>query len=188
MALTNAFHEAVSTGNVRRVRIMMKDSFLVDPSFREFNEMERAAATMHKLYDVHDGRALDENKEHWNKDYMDKLMVQLIGNFSKERIAHVKNIVQYLYPVTEEVSYRHVNHAEPKQMPKEYKDMSYQEKKRQDQLDGRYLGPKVATGVIVGGVIGAGVASIAGVTIVGGAVIGAVAGGTAGAVIANGGH
>ena len=73
-------------------------------------------------------------------------------------------------------------------MPKEYKDMSYQEKKRQDQLDGRYLGPKVATGVIVGGVIGAGVASIAGVTIVGGAVIGAVAGGTAGAVIANGGH
>ena len=104
MALTNAFHEAVSTGNVRRVRIMMKDSLLVDPSFREFNEMERAAATMHKLYDVHDGRALDENKEHWNKDYMDKLMVQLIGNFSKERIAHVKNIVQYLYPVTEEVS------------------------------------------------------------------------------------
>ena len=74
MALTNAFHEAVSTGNVRRVRIMMKDSLLVDPSFREFNEMERAAATMHKLYDVHDGRALDENKEHWNKDYMDKLL------------------------------------------------------------------------------------------------------------------
>ena len=71
MALTNAFHEAVSTGNVRRVRIMMKDSLLVDPSFREFNEMERAAATMHKLYDVHDGRALDENKEHWNTIILD---------------------------------------------------------------------------------------------------------------------
>ena len=33
MVLTNAFKEAVSLGNVRRVRIMMKDSLLNDPTF-----------------------------------------------------------------------------------------------------------------------------------------------------------
>jgi hypothetical protein len=188
MALTNAFHNAVTTGNIRRVRMMMTDSLLVDPSFREFNEREKAAATMHGLYDVHDGRALDENKANWNKDYMDKLMVQLIGNFSKERIAHVKNVVRYLYPVTEETSYHHVNHAEPKQAPKEYKDMSYQEKKRQDQLDGRYLGTEFFMGAVVGGAVGGVAASMAGVTIVGGVIVGAGVGGMVGAVIANGGH
>ena len=30
MALTNAFYEAVQSGNVRRVRIMMQDSLLID--------------------------------------------------------------------------------------------------------------------------------------------------------------
>jgi len=35
MALTNSFYEAVKAGNVRRLRIMMEDSLLVDPSFQE---------------------------------------------------------------------------------------------------------------------------------------------------------
>ena len=43
MALTNAFREAVKTGNVRRIRIMMKDSLLTDPTFQHLKEMEQAA-------------------------------------------------------------------------------------------------------------------------------------------------
>ena len=56
MALTNAFYEAVQSGNVRRVRIMMQDSLLVDPTFSEFNAMEKVAAAMTGLYDKHDGK------------------------------------------------------------------------------------------------------------------------------------
>ena len=33
MELTNAFYEAVTLGNVRSVRIMMKDSLLIDPVY-----------------------------------------------------------------------------------------------------------------------------------------------------------
>ncbi len=36
MALTNAFYEAVNSGNVTRVRIMMKNSLLTDPTGAEF--------------------------------------------------------------------------------------------------------------------------------------------------------
>ncbi|MFG6368797.1 MAG: hypothetical protein K1W16_10305 [Lachnospiraceae bacterium] len=176
MALTNAFYEAVTAGNTRRVRIMMKDSLLVDPSFREFYEMEKAAAALHGLYDVHDGRAFEENKNYWDSNYMDKQMVQLIRNFSKQRIAHVKEIVRYLYPVTK-ASYSNAGNEGTKYTPKEREHMSYQEKKQQDQLDGSYLGPKVATGAIAGGVFGGVAASIAGVTIVGGVIVGAVVGG-----------
>ena len=54
MSLTNAFYEAVQTGNVRRVRIMMQDSLLIDPTFNEFEEMEKAASLLNGLYDEHD--------------------------------------------------------------------------------------------------------------------------------------
>ena len=39
MAITNEFTEAVQAGNKMRVRIMLKDSLLVDPTAAQFNEM-----------------------------------------------------------------------------------------------------------------------------------------------------
>ena len=41
MALTNTFYESVASGSVRKVRIMMKNSLLMDTTFREFEEMEK---------------------------------------------------------------------------------------------------------------------------------------------------
>ena len=75
MALTNAFYEAVQSGNVRRVRIMMQDSLLIDPTFAEFNAMEKAASSMKGLYDKHDGKEFIEDRTLWNDEYMDKVMV-----------------------------------------------------------------------------------------------------------------
>ena len=43
MALTQEFRYAVEQGNLLRVRIMLKDSLLVDTSFEQFNEMIRFA-------------------------------------------------------------------------------------------------------------------------------------------------
>ena len=63
MALTNAFYEAVKDDNVRRVRIMMKDSLLVDPTFTDFNNMVKAASSMTGLYDAHDGRAFISDEQ-----------------------------------------------------------------------------------------------------------------------------
>ncbi len=40
MAITNFFRNAVSKGDIRGIRIMMKDSMLIDPTFAEFNEIE----------------------------------------------------------------------------------------------------------------------------------------------------
>ena len=103
MALTNAFYEAVQSGNVRRVGIMMQDSLLVDPTFTEFNAMEKAASSMAGLYDEHDGKELIEDRNLWNDDYMDKVMVKILSNFSHERIDHLKEVVRYLRPVAKTV-------------------------------------------------------------------------------------
>ncbi len=107
MSLTGAFYEAIQSGNVVRVRIMMKNSLLSDPSFAEFAEMERAAASMAGLYDQYDGGELISDKSQWTNSYMDKLMVKLISNFSPERISHLKEVVRYLVPVPERTAQSH---------------------------------------------------------------------------------
>ena len=107
MSLTGAFYEAIQSGNVVRVRIMMKNSLLSDPSFAEFAEMERAAASMAGLYDQYDGGELISDKSQWTTNYMDKLMVKLISNFSPERINHLKEVVRYLVPVPERTAQSH---------------------------------------------------------------------------------
>lgn len=39
----------------------------------------------------------DHDKDNWNKDYMNGLMVQVVYNFSHERIKHLKEVVTYVY-------------------------------------------------------------------------------------------
>ena len=168
MAVTNSFYNSVSLGKVLEVRIMMEDSLLVDPTFAEFDEMEKVASKLEGLYDKHDGHAFNENRETWDDSYMNKLMVEVLDNFSHERIEHLKEVVQYLRPVSKN-------------------DMSYKEQKRRDQEAGNYRRAKMAAGAVTGAAAGVAVMSItkaivgitastAVATIVGGAVIGMVAG------------
>ncbi len=101
MAVTNEFREAVAAQNIRRVRIMMKDSLLIDPTGGSFEEMAEAAEGLAGLYDEHDGRELVEDESAWDEDYMDRLMVQAVGNFSHERLEHLKKVLRRLRPVSE---------------------------------------------------------------------------------------
>lgn len=188
MALTNAFYQAVQSGDVLSVRIMMQDSLLVDPTFTEFNAMEKAASSMIGLYDEHDGKELIEDRNLWNDDYMDKVMVKILSNFSHERIDHLKEVVRYLRPVAETAAPKkkqasHQTYSTTRQDP-------YEEEKRRCQERGDYLGAKIGTGAVVGAAVGGVIASVAGAPVagvVGGVAAGAVVGGVTTAVIISGG-
>jgi hypothetical protein len=52
------------------------------------------------LYDHYDGRELVWDESTWNDDYMNKLMVQVVGNFSSERLTHLKEVICKLHPIT----------------------------------------------------------------------------------------
>lgn len=98
MAITKEFAEAVGGGKLLRVRIMLKDILLVDPSLSMFDEMEAyASARMKNLYDPHNKDIFNYDKTSWNEDYLNEQMVIVVNNFSKERIEFLKNIVRYLY-------------------------------------------------------------------------------------------
>ena len=186
MKLTNAFYEAVNSGNVRRVRIMMKDSLLFDPSFARFSEMERITRNLEGLYEEHDGMEFIKDPSQWNDDYMDKIMVDVVMNFSHERISHIKEVVHYLRPVTKNDSANSSTNGVNRKH--DYSgDTSYQAQKRHAQENGDYLGVKIGVGAVAGGVAGGVVASAAGITVIGGAIAGAVIGGIAAFAVSNGG-
>lgn len=188
MALTNAFYEAVQSGNVRRVRIMMKNSLLVDPTFEEFHAMEKAAMSMEGLYDEHDGKELIEDQNLWNDDYMDKVMVKVLSNFSIERIDHLIEVVRYLRPVTKTVAPK--KEQTSRQTNRTTEKGSYEEEKRRCQERGDYLGAEVGVGAVVGATVGGVIASVAGAPVagvIGGVVVGAVVGGVTTTLVVNGG-
>ncbi len=176
MALSNAFKKAVEDNSVRKIRIMLKDSLLVDPSFGRFNEMIQAASSVEGLYDEHNGKELVENQSEWDNAYMDRLMVQVVDNFSHERLEHLKKVVRYLVPVSPKKDSRAGNETGGSSTTT-FNGSPYQKQKREDQKFGDYR--KIAGGV-VGGFAGAGVGtlfSMSGVALVSVVVVGAVAGG-----------
>lgn len=189
MALTNSFYEAVKEGNVRRVRIMMKDSLLVDLTFTDFNNMEKAAHTMSGLYDEHDGREFIVDPSQWNDDYMDKLMVQVVNNFSHVRIDHLKDVVRHLRPVTKATQSAHTENRST-YTRNSTSESSYQKQKYRDQKNGDYLYAKIGVGTVAGAVVGGVISAIAcapAAGIIGGIAAGAVVGGVTTAIIFNGG-
>lgn len=97
--ITKAFKEAVKNKNISLVRIMMKDSLIVDPSLKTFNKMNTLASQIEGLYDDFDNRELRADESLWDSQYLDLLMVQLLRNFSRERIRHIKQIVKKIYPM-----------------------------------------------------------------------------------------
>lgn len=98
MALTKEFIDAVLNSKITRVRIMLKDIMLVDPSLNTFDEMlVYAEKNMSGLFDEHDGEKLKKYSTDWTQDYMNQQMVSVVTNFSKERIAVLKDIVKHLY-------------------------------------------------------------------------------------------
>lgn len=170
MTVEESINKAVSEGDIKSIRIMMKNSLLVDPSFAEFDEMSMIAGNMPGLYDEHDGRELNRDKSAWNDDYMNKLLVQVVGNFSRERLNHLKEVIRHLRPVAaSRQQSASTDGTRTGQRPYGYDD---------GVSDARGL--KIAIGVVAGGVVGG---LIAGIT---GAITGAVILGAVVAVIAKG--
>lgn len=88
------FRITISEKNLLRTRIMLKDSFVVDPTFIQFDEMLSYAETnLPDLLIPFDGTTLEEDVSKWDNDLMNEELVQLVNNFSYTRINHLKKVV-----------------------------------------------------------------------------------------------
>ncbi len=113
MALSKDFIEAVEQQKTTRVRIMLKDSLLLDPSCKEFDEMlAYANSNMDSLIEMHDGEQFIPSDE-WDENYLNDEMVIVVRNFSIERIELLKRIVKKLYSGKEESAPRQNTDSAP---------------------------------------------------------------------------
>ena len=98
MAISKDFMDAVQAGKLMRVRIMLKDSLLLDPTSMQFDKMAHyAESQMGGIYVEHDGETLNYDISCWNEDYLNEQLVAVVNNFSKERIDLLKCMVRTLY-------------------------------------------------------------------------------------------
>lgn len=184
MSLPKAFIEAVNNKEIRSIRIMMKNSLLVDPTFKEFNEMNAAISNVPDVYVPHDGKEFILDRSQWDEQYISRIMAQVIGNFSHERVDHLKDVVRYLRPAPKIVSNERTNKIPPQasaRRPKsEYRNdnykSDYQRQKEIDQANGNFCLQKIALGAGIGAVAGAALTTTVSGPIVLGAVGGAVVG------------
>ena len=187
MAITDSFRKAADRRDITALRIMMKNSLLEDPTFTEFEEMKRYIGNLAGLYDDHDGRDFIYDKSLWDDDYMNKLMVQVVGNFSQKRIDHLKEVVRYLRPVVARQKQADQgsgsgtrqtpagDEAQPRSRDSREQKHEYERERPYDR------GVKIAGGAAVGGVFGGTIAGIAGGSVFVGAITGAV---VVGAIVA----
>lgn len=98
MKFTKEFTDAVEQKNRLRVRIMLKDAFLLDKTGDTFDKMEQyAAERMPELYEAHDEEILLKQPEQWTIDYFNDQMVKVVSNFSRERVALLKKMAAALF-------------------------------------------------------------------------------------------
>lgn len=101
MALTPEFISAVSAGNLLRVRIMLKDSLLVDKRFIQFTEMRRYAEGRGINFWTEKTEELEiAPKAEWNVDLMNLELTRLVNDFSKERLVYCQSLIEKVYGLT----------------------------------------------------------------------------------------
>lgn len=100
MALTKEFKDAVSSKNLLLVRIMMKNSLLVDNSFRQFKQMEEYAKGKSLNIWMEETEKIEkEDKSKYTVELMNLEMTKLVNNFTKEQVEYCQEIIKKVYPV-----------------------------------------------------------------------------------------
>ena len=99
MAISKTFKVYVHKKDKRNVRMVLKDSLLLDKTFKDFDDMSKYAIKngISDLYDKHNAEKFLKEEE-WTENYLNKQKIRLDFNFSEERIDVLKKIIRKLYP------------------------------------------------------------------------------------------
>lgn len=98
MALTPEFRTAVENNNLLRVRIMLKDSLLVDKSFAQFKEMRQYAECSGVNFWMEKTEELEMKPEElWNITLMNLELTKLVNDFTKEHLDYCRKIIKKVY-------------------------------------------------------------------------------------------
>lgn len=93
MKVSSEFIKAVQERKILIIKIMLKDSLLLDKTFKLFNEMEQYALN-HGIDIYNENGMLKKEPEYkWNLQLMNFELTLLVNNFTRERIEYCKQII-----------------------------------------------------------------------------------------------
>lgn len=95
--ITYEFSEAVKSKNILMIRIMLKDSLLIDKSFSMFEEMRKYAESNGVNFWMEEIGELEMAEKPWTIDLMNYELVALINDFTKRHLRYVIAIIEYIY-------------------------------------------------------------------------------------------
>ena len=108
MVVSNEFKEVVQEKDILKVRIMLKDSLLIDRSFTTFEELVNYAQKLGlDVWVDSSDDSIEKVKRPWTVDLMNDELTLLISDFTKERVDYIKQIIKEIYPEEKKV----VNHG-----------------------------------------------------------------------------
>lgn len=97
MEFSKEFIDAIREQNILRLKLIIKNSLVLDPSGKSFDKMlSEVKRNIPDFLDNHDGELFKPNTD-WNEDYFNEQTVKVVDNFSKERIELLQKMVQKLY-------------------------------------------------------------------------------------------
>lgn len=100
MAISSEFAQAVRDENKLRIRIMLKDSLLIDKSFRLFDEMQAYAMAQGVSPWADADVPLEKAEKPWTEDIMNYELTALVNDFTREHVNYIKQIIADLYKVS----------------------------------------------------------------------------------------
>lgn len=96
--ITPEFRRAVKERNLLRIRIMMKDSLLIDKSADLFNEMNKYAKNQGIYVWTKNGKEFDVLPEDsWDESLLNSELVKLINDFTIKRVSYCLDIIRKIY-------------------------------------------------------------------------------------------
>lgn len=97
MAISSEFQNAVKEKNILRIRIMLKDSLLIDRSFSMFKELLEYTEE-HGVKVLMDAiGSLERVDGPWTVEVLNSELTSLVGDFTEEHIQYVKDIIINIY-------------------------------------------------------------------------------------------
>jgi hypothetical protein len=96
MAVSNEFIEAVNRRDILGIRLMLKNSLLLDTSFYKYSEMiryvEKAGISIWM-----EPKDLERKEKPWSVDLMNYELTAIMNDFSQVHMEYLKEIISYVY-------------------------------------------------------------------------------------------
>lgn len=120
--MENKFLSILNNQGLEELKDEISTYLIIDPEdesgeLKEFVEGTNGS----QFYDRHDGSLLKTDRQSWTSDYYGDLQIQLMHNFSRERLSHCLQVGNHLYgrPVNKQVQIQGTQAVRPQTVKNE---------------------------------------------------------------------